>query len=481
MKFWCSRFAGIAALFLFAVPLLADESTVSSDARLGVAAPLTASPQEVISQLEKAGSQGVSSIRVLLSWNRVQPKRGPFNWSEYDKVLAAAKSQNVEVVFVFGPTADWASRAPMTEARADRIWKLPKDWGDWQKYVRAAVTHFKGKVKYWQIWEEFDFNHFRAPSSKIVELVHRTFKTAKQADPNCLLILPEPGGLDLGWVKHLQTTETWNYFDILGLMPYQQAPQSLVIPMTVLQTEILQENPKPVWILGYAQSISPSTQADAENTTAEYLITCLSSGMQKVFLDASAALPSTCSQAPSPICNREAALAQLPPLEPREKVVWDLNEEAHEQGLYNARFHTWPGGNVAETTRSGKRAHKTSPQASSNSLDDRRNDNPWLYFDVDDRFLFCTQGRMPITITVEYLGASAVDQAGFNIYYDAGAQQRFSTWHSLKAGRNEWFTYTFVLPDAWLSNKGGYDFRINTKGSKEEVYISRVEVAPAKQ
>jgi hypothetical protein len=481
MKFWRSRFAGLAALLLLAIPLFADEATVSSDARLGLAAPLTASPQEVISQLEKAGSQGISSIRVLLNWNRVQPKRGPFNWSAYDKLLTAAKSRNVEVVFVFGPTAEWASRAPITEAREDRIWKLPKDWADWQKYVAAAVTHFKGKVKHWQIWEGFDFSHFRAPSSKIVELVHRTYKTAKQADPNCLLILPEPGGLDLGWIKHLQTTEVWNYFDILGMKPYRQEPQSLVIPMAVLQTEIMQEHPKPIWILGFAQSISPSAQADGENTIAEYLKICLSSGIQRIFLDFSAAIPMTYDKITTSICSREAALAQLPPLEPREKVVWDLNEGTGEQGLYNARFHTWPGGNVAEKTRAGKRALRTSPQASSNSLDDRRNDNPWLYFDVDDRFLFCTQGHQPIAITVEYLGAGGADQAGFNIYYDAGAQQRFSSWHSLKAGRNEWFTYTFVLPDAWLANKGGYDFRINTKGSKEDVYISRVEVAPAKQ
>jgi hypothetical protein len=112
---------------------------------------------------------------------------------------------------------------------------------------------------------------------------------------------------------------------------------------------------------------------------------------------------------------------------------------------------------------------------------DRLSDNPWFYFDVDDRFLFYTKGEFPIAITVECIGASAPEFAGFNIYYDAGARQKFSSWQWIAPGVENLYSYRVVLPDAWLANKEGYDFRINVKGSKEDVFITKVmvEMLPA--
>ncbi len=474
----------LAALFLVLPARLAVNATAAAapppDCRLGFAAPVASSPQEIYGKMDAAVREGRGAVSVLLDWNRVQPKKGAFYWRDYDELARVAKARGMEVVFVLGPTAEWASRAPAYEPREDRIWKMPKNWPDWQNYVGAAVAHFRGRVKYWQIWEGWDFQHFRAPASQVATLARIAYTAAKAANPDCLLILPEPGGIDLAWIDALRTTDTWKYTDILGLRPFaSQEPDSLLLPLAVLQSEVLRKSPKPVWIVGRSQGLAPARAADTSPSLARLERTAFSCGVQRVF---SAGQKSTKGAggevAPSGVVNRAAALAQLPAADLPKRVVWDLNATAAEKGLYQARFRNWPGGKLLERDIGGKRALGTQMQADLTSASARAKENPWIYFDVDDRFLFFSRGRNPIAITIECLGANGPKSAGFNIYYDAGSRQRFTSWQWIDAGEKRWFTYRIVLPDAWLANKDGYDFRINAKGSKEDVYISRVEVEP---
>jgi len=482
-----ARFLAVATIVLTALagPLsdgISDAAvSASADPRVGLYIPLSSSQGEILRQIESAMENGIGWVRLPLDWNRVQPVRGAFDWSAYDELAAAARARQMEVVFVLGPTAQWASRAPLSEPEKDRIWKMPRDWADWQEYVRAAVSHFRGRVRFWQIWEGFDFSHFRAPASQIAVLARLTHEAAKAADPDCSLLLPETGGIDLGWIDWLRTTETWKYFDVLALRPFEQEePDSLLIPLAALQSEILTKGyAKKVWIVGRARGLSPGAGNGSEERVARFYSVAFACGVDRVFWPL---LPSPGrlekQQIAQSVSYREAALRMLEPVGEMRKAVFGMNLSPRESGLYNARFRNWPGGRLVERAIGERRALGTRMQASLLTPEEREKDNPWFYFDVDDRFLFFTKGRVPIAITVECLGANAPKQAGFNIYYDAGARHRFSRWQWIEPGEHQWFTYRIVLSDACFANKDGYDFRINAKGSKEDVYISRVEVEP---
>lgn len=473
---WFSALAMAAALSITALAFSSEGQQVR-DRRLGVSAARDCLPEEALAQTATAA--GAGSILVPLDWRRVQPRRGSFDWSAYDRLVNAVRQQGIEVVFVLGPMVEWASGAPRSEPQEVRRVKPPKDWADWESYVGAAVAHFRGRVRYWQVWESFDFAHFRAPGSQIVVLAERTFRAAKRADPNAKLILPEPGGIDLGWIVGLRESATWGRFDILGLRPFRQSAKSLSLALAVLQSEILKDSAKPVWIVGWEKGLGFSEPAEEPGLAERLARVALGSGVGRIF-DRHCPQP---TERPAPAeagdCSRAAALAALPALETSERVFMDLGASPAEQGLYNTRYRDWPGGRVAEQTVAGRQALASRMQDRPLlTEEDRRKENPWFYFDVDDRFLFCTYGRRPVAITVEVRGASAAEQAGFNIYYDAGERHRFSAWQWIAAGPDKWFSYRILLPDAWFANKDGYDFRINAKGSKEDIYISRVEVEP---
>jgi beta-glucosidase/6-phospho-beta-glucosidase/beta-galactosidase len=150
--------------------------------RFGIDISRQHSQEEMLKQIPAAACAGFGVVRLPLDWNQVEPFQGKFNWQPYDQLVAAAKAQGLEVVFVLGPTASWASSAPDSEVGESRIWKMPRQWADWENYVRAAVSHYQGQVKYWQIWEGFDFAHFRATRSGMSALIGATKKAAKAAN-----------------------------------------------------------------------------------------------------------------------------------------------------------------------------------------------------------------------------------------------------------------------------------------------------------
>jgi hypothetical protein len=106
----------------------------------------------------------------------------------------------------------------------------------------------------------------------------------------------------------------------------------------------------------------------------------------------------------------------------------------------------------------------------------RDENNPWVYFDVDERWLYFARGATPVAVTVEcdasYLGK---EKLGFNIMYDSTTGYRFSRWQWVEPGSG-WRSYRVELPDVSFADRDGYDFRININGSKQDLWISSVRV-----
>jgi len=103
-------------------------------------------------------------------------------------------------------------------------------------------------------------------------------------------------------------------------------------------------------------------------------------------------------------------------------------------------------------------------------------DSPWIYFDVDDRWLYFARGKTPVAIIVEYEASrTGENKIGFNLYYDSVIGYRSTPWHWVEAGEG-WHTYRIVLDDVSFTNRNGYDFRINAKGSKQDLWVASVTV-----
>lgn len=139
-----------------------------------------------------------------------------------------------------------------------------------------------------------------------------------------------------------------------------------------------------------------------------------------------------------------------------------LGRQNAELGLYNMLYRSRESGDLEIVEIEGSEAVRTRVEREA----------VYVYFDVDDSFAFFVDGRLAIEISVEVRAASAAQQLGFNIYYDAMTGYRFSSWQWVEAGTG-WVTHSIRLMDVAFANTWGWDFAVNAAGNRREDLIVR--------
>ena len=91
----------------------------------------------------KMGSQaGVKWSREDFGWGRIEPAKGKFDWTFYDKMVSAAKRNGITIYGELGYWTGWTK--PYT----------PEGIEDYCRYVTAVAAHYRNDVHHWEIWNE---------------------------------------------------------------------------------------------------------------------------------------------------------------------------------------------------------------------------------------------------------------------------------------------------------------------------------------
>lgn len=155
----------------------------------------------------------------------------------------------------------------------------------------------------------------------------------------------------------------------------------------------------------------------------------------------------------------------------------DFSAAGNESGLYWRKFSAFRSGANKIVKADGRTGLMT--EVSRNILDPAAG-KFFIFLDADDDYLYMTRD-VPVEVTVEVQRPAPETQtivnaeAGFNIEYSTPNGTGRTPWQVVEAGSG-WATYTFVLPDASFSNRGGYDLDINTFGSKKNLVFSSVSI-----
>lgn len=552
---------------------LAATFAVASQAAWGVARPVLGAnvdlsvlpPAQRTAVLDRLAAAGVTSVRMELDWNRVEPKSGAFTWVQFDAAVAAARARRMDIVFVLGPCATWAVN-PAWQVPADqRRSSVPKSPQLWQRYVKAAAKHFRGQVKGWQIREQPNARNFRGARSEYLDLLDLATREIRSFDPSAHVIAPESGFLDIASIdRFLAGTHAFSA-DIVGV--YLPAdPGRAALPWAVVAGEITGgggiSRRKPVWVLGAQDGATPESYAThyllawtfgadrcylpADAITADWVKPLLDltytgfanpapgawmlffagpdgpvaaawssaeavcSPLAAASASADAATASPGAEAPPPgdvgpaapappalnlgtrplLLAADQWLPSMRPGAPRRAdvlsargcvdlsalpmVYADFSMPDHpEFGLANRALRALGGGACVEEQRQGRSCVHTCMAYREEEIEQ---DNPWLYFDVDDSWLYFDRGKSKIVVTVECEGSyMGVEKLGFNIVYDSTTGYRFTPWQWVGPGYG-WRSYRVELKDVSFANRDGWDFRINAKGSVQDLWVSAVTV-----
>ncbi|NJL07268.1 MAG: hypothetical protein HC900_02670 [Methylacidiphilales bacterium] len=138
----------------------------------------------------------VGSVRNIPgpSWGGLNPRKGVFDWQNLEEVLSRLQAHDADMLFDVGIYMPrWASSRPNIRCDDGFFGTCypPRDIRDWENWVSALVAQAAGRIKYWEIWNEPNFETFwKGDMATMVDLARRAYRIIKAADPTAKVLAP---------------------------------------------------------------------------------------------------------------------------------------------------------------------------------------------------------------------------------------------------------------------------------------------------
>jgi hypothetical protein len=160
---------------------------------------------------------------------RWEPHRSA--WEKYDNIVDLADQYELEIIARLSTPPDW-TRAENNEF--SDLWP-PDDYADFGDFVYAVVDRYKGRVRYYQIWNEPNLvrEWGVVDAGKYVELLKVAYTRAKEADPECVILAGAlsatieldreewgKGVSDFIYLQQMYDAGAAAYFDIMSVQGY---------------------------------------------------------------------------------------------------------------------------------------------------------------------------------------------------------------------------------------------------------------------
>jgi hypothetical protein len=129
-------------------------------------------------------------------WNTIAHARGLYKWEALDRDLDMAQSHGITTVsYNLHLTPAWASSNPdrpcTGESNVFGCADPPVNISDWDDFVRALVTRYKGRIQYYEVWDEPNRPlTWRGTVPDMVRLAQHAYGIIKEIDPSAKVLTP---------------------------------------------------------------------------------------------------------------------------------------------------------------------------------------------------------------------------------------------------------------------------------------------------
>lgn len=161
-------------------------------------------------------------------WPELEPEKGVWNWGPLDNFVEAAEEHGVsDILLTLGQSPGWASSSPDTvRCCGGLISEIagatapPADIQDWRDYVTAVAQRYKGRIRYYEIWNEPNLPlYYTGTVAQLVTLTQEAYKILKAVDPGNTVVSPAVT-TNVGYLDQLLAAGVANYVDMLAYHIY---------------------------------------------------------------------------------------------------------------------------------------------------------------------------------------------------------------------------------------------------------------------
>ena len=189
-----------------------------------------------------------------VAWPQLEPQRGKWDFTLLDRYVRIATERNVEIVLTLGLTPDWASARPdEPSAYGKGNAAEPRVLADWEEYVRAVATRYKGVIHNYEIWNEPNIKaDFSGSVAAMLQLSQSAYDVLKAVDATTTVISPSPTtGAGLVWFDDFLKRGGCQHSDVIGYHFYVTPdPPEAMIPLIKKVKSALRARrceSKPLW------------------------------------------------------------------------------------------------------------------------------------------------------------------------------------------------------------------------------------------
>jgi len=232
-----------------------------------------------------------------VNWYALEPERGKFVW--YDDIVDQLARRKLMLLGTFVRTPKWAATAPAGDSRQSAYPCPPKNIRTFGDFVYAAVSHYKGRIKYWEMWNEpYGRGFWKGTPEHYVRLLREGYRAAKRADPQCVVLGGCISPVALDWTERIFKAGALRYMDVLSYHCYMwsgdqereiRAIKSLmekygpVRPMWNTEGGLVAETARRLLHEGNACARPPLSPVEAASRITRVYVTTLAEGVDKFF------------------------------------------------------------------------------------------------------------------------------------------------------------------------------------------------------
>jgi hypothetical protein len=247
-------------------------------------------------QLQMMADAGFKWIRQQFPWADIEISgKGNFQdcrngpcidaWAKYDNIVELAQQHNINVIARLDAPPKWAQATPGDFAP-------PANFDDYGDYVAAVADRYKGRVQYYQLWNEPnnypEWGELPVNPEEFTKLLCMAYRRIKEVDPNAKVLAPaltptislEPGpgpgtGLnDIIFLQRMYDAGAGQCFDIMSAQAYglfsgptdrRMRPRNVNFARPMYIRDIMVQNGdahKPIWISEMNWNTVPDSIAD---------------------------------------------------------------------------------------------------------------------------------------------------------------------------------------------------------------------------
>ena len=190
-------------------------------------------------EMEMLADGGFKWVRMDFGWEGIEQKKGEYNFTAYERLLAALEPHHIHPVFIL----DYSNRfydkglSPSSAEAQDAF----------AHWAAAAVQHFQGRGIIWEMYNEPNISFWR-PKPNVEEYARLALKTGKairDAAPGETYVGPATSEIDFKFLEACFKAGLLEYWDAVSTHPYRQnAPESAAQDYQKLRAMIARYAPK---------------------------------------------------------------------------------------------------------------------------------------------------------------------------------------------------------------------------------------------